>query len=231
MKTYRITEMAATLLVLALLTGSLTACQTMKDHKIASGAVIGAATGAAAGALIDDDKRGRGALIGAAAGGALGAGAGWWLDRRANKLREIEDVEVITYEPPAEPVPGEVVEEPRITVRMNNEVLFDKDSSSLRSSGQVKIAEIAAVLREDPDTRVLVQGFSSSEGQEEYNLRLSERRAQAVANELIRNRIDSQRITSIGMGISNPIASNDTESGRAMNRRVEIDVFPSDDIK
>ncbi|OPZ09010.1 MAG: putative lipoprotein YiaD precursor [candidate division BRC1 bacterium ADurb.BinA292] len=97
--------------------------------------------------------------------------------------------------------------------------------------GKQKVAEVAAVLLEYPDSDVLVKGYASSEGAEAYNLELSERRAKAVQNELIANRVSASRIQAIGFGEADPIASNETEAGRALNRRVEIDVYPRGEVQ
>jgi len=215
-------------------------CATMKEHKIASGAVIGAATGAAAGALVGGKgDRGKGAAIGAAVGAAAGGGVGWYLDRRAKRFKQIEDVEVETVEPvkTEEPgtkeEPGQSAEEakPHIKLRLSDEVLFDKGSSALKPEGVQKVGEIAAALREDPEGHAIVKGYTSSEGPDEANLLLSQRRAEVIRSQLIVNRVAAARITAVGMGESNPIADNATEAGRAKNRRVEIEVFPSEEIR
>lgn len=212
-------------------------CETMKEHKIASGAVIGGATGALAGGVIGHQTGNKtaGALIGAATGAAIGGGIGWYLDRQEEKFRKIEDVEVIRTES-APPVSTETLQtEARpvehLTLRMNNEVLFAQGAASLTAEGTQKVAQIAQVLRDYPDALVIVRGYASSEGRDDYNLGLSQARADMVKNTLIANKVSPARITSIGMGESNPIASNDTETGRIQNRRVEIEVFPPEDVK
>ena len=210
-------------------------CATMKEHKIASGAVIGAATGAAAGALVGGKgDRGKGAAIGAAVGAAAGGGVGWYLDRRAKRFKQIEDVEVETVEPvKTKEEPGQTAEEtkPHIKLRLSDEVLFDKGSSALKPEGVQKVGEIAAALREDPEGHAIVKGYTSSEGPDEANLLLSQRRAEVIRSQLIANRVAATRITAVGMGESNPIADDATEAGRAKNRRVEIEVFPSEEIR
>jgi outer membrane protein OmpA-like peptidoglycan-associated protein len=212
--------------LICILVFAMTGCETMSQHKIATGATIGAVTGAVAGGVIGD-KHGNaveGALIGAAAGAAVGGGIGYYLDRQAKKYETIEQVDV-------QPVEATQNVEEHLTLRVSNEVLFQQGSAYLSSEGSMKIAEMASVMREYPDTRVIVKGYASEEGDEAYNMALSEQRAQIIRNTLIANRVAPDRITALGMGESNPIADNSTEVGRAQNRRVEIDVFPNEDVK
>ena len=230
-------------LFLPLLLGGLIGCQTMSENKIASGAAIGGVTGALAGGVIGHQSghATEGALIGAAAGAAVGSGVGWVLDRQAKKFDEIEDVEVETYEESSGDTGtysqggetgGAVEPEPaHLTLRMDSEVLFEKGSSQIKPEGSQKLAEIAQVLRDYPDSKIMVKGYTSSEGGDAFNQDLSQRRADVVRNHLIANKVAPGRITAIGMGSSNPIASNDTEIGRMQNRRVEIDVFPSEEVR
>lgn len=206
-------------------------CETMKEHRKVSGAVLGGAAGAATGAIIGHQSghRTEGALIGAAAGAALGTGVGWWLDRRAKEFEKVEDVEVDKVEkgqvqtPSGEPVPAHV------TLRLSEDVFFEQGSSAITDRGTRRVAEVASLLRQSPDAIIHVKGYTSSEGPDEYNMRLSENRARVVANQLVANGVDPARITALGMGESNPIASNQTEAGRAKNRRVEIEVYPTKD--
>ena len=219
------TAMAWVLLGLApVILMGLTGCQTMKEHKKTTGAVLGAATGAAAGAVIghQSGNRTEGALIGAAAGAAIGTGVGALLSRQAEQLEKIEDVEVQT---------DQTAGNEHLVVRMSSEVLFEKSSSALKPQGLSRLAEIAVVLRESPESRVIIKGYASAEGEDEYNMKLSQRRADSVRNALIGERVAQSRISALGMGESNPIAGNDTEAGRASNRRVEIEVFPGSEIR
>ena len=228
--------MAIGALLPALLMGP-AGCETMKEHKVASGAVIGGATGALAGGVIGHQTGNKtaGALIGAAAGAAIGGGIGWYLDKQEEKFKKIENVEVVRSEtaPPVTTDTQQTAAKPveHLTLRMNNEVLFEKGAASLTAAGTQKIAEIAQVLHDYPDALVIVRGYASSEGRDDYNLGLSQARADMVKNTLIANKVTPSRITAIGMGESNPIASNDTETGRVQNRRVEIEVFPPEDVK
>lgn len=228
------------LAVIGVMSVSVIGCQTMDEHRTATGAIGGALIGAAAGALIDNNNRGRGALIGAAAGGVIGGGVGYYLQRQKDKFEAIEGARV-TQGPVGVPPAGGPTAQPDsaapvqtregLTITMQNEILFARASSTLTGGGVQKIAEIAAVLREYPDSDVIIKGHSSSEGEDSYNMDLSERRARMVLNQLIANRTAPARLIAIGMGESNPIATNDTETGRIQNRRVEIDIVPREEIR
>lgn len=210
-----------------------TGCETMREHKVASGAAIGTAAGALAGGIIGHQSghKTAGALIGAATGAALGGGIGYYLDRQAKKFEQIPQVEVEKV--PAGPAPevGGQPEPEHLTLRLSNDILFSRGSATLTPAGERKIAEIADILREYPDSEVQIKGYASAEGPEDLNLRLSRARADVVRDALVANRVDSRRLQSMGFGESYPLASNETETGRSQNRRVEIDVFPPEDVR
>ena len=217
-------------------------CETMNEHRIATGAIGGATLGAIAGALIADDSV-KGGLIGAAIGGAVGTGVGYILQKQKDRYDRVENVQTIQQpfliQPPAtappqvqpdgttQPAPlPPPVEVEALTLRLSNEVLYEKGSSALSPSGARKIAEIGVIMNDYPDADVYVQGYSSSEGADATNQALSQRRADIVRNHLITGGVAPQRIYAMGMGESNPIADNNTEIGRMSNRRVEINIVP-----
>jgi outer membrane protein OmpA-like peptidoglycan-associated protein len=224
-----------TTLILAIALGT-TACQTMSEHRTGTGAATGAAVGGGAGALIDKDNPYRGALIGAAAGALIGAGVGHVLQKQKEALDRIEGLEtreqtVILQQPPTydeggQSTPRQSRQQEALMVRVPNEILFEVGSSALSAHGSAKLREVAAVLREYPDSDVYIRGCTSSEGSDQTNFELSQRRAQVVKNELIAAGVSPARLFAQGMGSSNPIASNDTESGRMLNRRVELHIVP-----
>jgi outer membrane protein OmpA-like peptidoglycan-associated protein len=206
-------------------------CETMSEHRTASGAVIGTATGAVLGGVIGHQSghRTEGAAIGAAAGALLGAGTGYWLDRRAQKMRALEDANTTIQTYPAgeyNTTQGPQYVPEHIVLRLNDTMLFQRGSSAISPQGSAKLDEIAALLAENPNERIIIRGYTSSEGEDEYNYKLSQRRAETVAGHFVGKGLNPGRLTVVGMGESNPIASNDTEAGRAQNRRVEIEVFP-----
>ncbi len=231
--------MLSMLLVPALVAGPV-GCETVKENKRTSiGTAAGAALGGLAGGVIghQSGNKWEGAAIGAATGALLGGGAGYYLDRRArDRFEEINDVDVVN-EVPATAVPDAPADQPppieRMTLRMSNDVLFAKSSSALTASGVQKVTEIANVMKDYPETAVIVRGYASSEGAEDFNQRLSEQRAKSVADGLVAyGKLNPARIVGVvGMGISNPIADNSTEIGRQQNRRVEIEVFPASDVR
>lgn len=111
---------------------------------------------------------------------------------------------------------------PRGMVVTLGDVLFDTGSSTLRSGASINVQRLADVLRNNPDRRVLIEGFTDSVGSEATNQDLSRRRAEAVRATLITQGVSPDRIEARGYGEANPVASNDNAAGRQQNRRVEI---------
>jgi outer membrane protein OmpA-like peptidoglycan-associated protein len=216
----------AGVLALALLVSSL-GCATMKEHKVASGAVIGGVVGAAAGAAIDKDRRERGAIIGGVVGAAAGAGIGYLLERQAKRYEQIEDVDVIRVPEEKDSIGDtDIDSQEHLNLQIHSDILFKDKSSTLTAKGSEKIGEIAQVLNDYPKNRVVVVGYASNEGDEAFTMELSKRRADVVRNELIRRGVAGSRIEAVGMGESDAVADNDTAWGRSQNRRVEIKVYP-----
>ena len=188
---------------------------TPTQRKTAQGAAVGTAAGAALGALIGSTQgeMGTGALIGGVAGAAVGTAVGHKMGKQAEELAQIPNTQV-------------EVQEDKVVVTMDNSILFATNSSTVQPGSQGTLREIAQVMVKYPDTQIMVKGHTDSQGSEDYNQQLSDRRAGVVKNILISYGVPAHRITSIGFGESVPIASNDTPDGRAMNRRVEIEVRP-----
>ena len=111
---------------------------------------------------------------------------------------------------------------PRGIVLTLDDVLFDTGKAQLKSGAARSIEQIAAFLKENPDRRVQVEGFTDSQGADEYNLELSQSRADAVAMAIIQRGIDAQRVRALGYGEGFPVASNSNAGSRQLNRRVEI---------
>jgi len=103
-------------------------------------------------------------------------------------------------------------------------VNFDFDKSNIRADAADILDEAAHILRDQPDVRVSVDGHTDARGTDEYNQKLSERRARAVLERLVRLGVGSSRLEPQGYGESRPVASDETEEGRAQNRRVELNV-------
>jgi len=183
--------------------------RTTKRDKTAKGAGIGAATGAVLGAVLGEGKADK-ILAGAALGAGIGAGVGGYMDHQEEKLARIPGTTV------------ERVSDDLLLVHFESDVLFDIDSAILKEGARDALDEAALVFLEYPKTAIIVQGHTDSTGTETHNQDLSERRAESVVGYLVGRGVDATRITSVGYGEGHPIASNDTESGRSENRRVDL---------
>jgi outer membrane protein OmpA-like peptidoglycan-associated protein len=187
-------------------------------NRTREGAIVGGLFGAAAGALTaDDDDRLRNAAIGGAVGAGVGAAIGNRLDRQEAALRQRLGDGRIQIENTGS----------ALIVRMPQDILFATDSSDVQPSVVPDLRAVAANLNEFPDGTVEVVGHTDNTGSARYNLDLSQRRAQAVANVLTAAGVPNGRLRVIGVGDDQPRASNLTAEGRALNRRVEIIVRPS----
>ena len=109
-----------------------------------------------------------------------------------------------------------------LLVKFDSDVLFDVDSALVKPAERSTVDEVGEVLVDYPKTAVVVQGHTDSTGSEEHNQDLSERRADAIANRLIGDGVDQDRIAAIGYGEGYPVSDNDSARGRQQNRRVEI---------
>jgi outer membrane protein OmpA-like peptidoglycan-associated protein len=200
------------------------------------GAGIGALGGATAGGLIGAavGRPGVGAAIGGALGLGTGALIGDQLQGQQNKQNEqqkaldqqraeIDKNRALIDELKKRNIDAR--ETPRgVMVNLPN-VNFQFDSADLTPDGRSKVDQIANIIKRDaPNRRIVVEGHASRESAaaEAYNQRLSERRASTVADSLQRNGVNGRNISSAGLGTRAPVATNDNESGRQQNRRVEV---------
>jgi outer membrane protein OmpA-like peptidoglycan-associated protein len=195
--------------VLAAGCASVTSPYTTERDKTVKGAGIGAASGAAI-ALVKGEREADEILAGAAIGAAVGAGVGVYMDKQEERLARIPGTSV------------ERVADNLLLVRFDSNVLFDVDSAIIGGGGQASLGEVASVLNEYPKTAVVIQGHTDSTGSEEHNQALSDRRAGAARAFLIGRGVNSGRLSAVGYGEGYPVASNDTSSGRQLNRRVDI---------
>lgn len=209
-------KIIAAILMSALATMAFAQDATTTNDKAKKGAAIGGIAGAIVGAVIGNNRghhsAKRGGVVGAVAGTAAGAIVGHMMDKQERELRQINGVNVTRT----------ANDELNVTVR--NEVLFDFNSSGLRSASRSSLREMASVFENYPNTTIRVEGYTDSIGSNAYNERLSERRASSVANYLENLGVRGARIDTIGYGESRARASNGTASGRQLNRRVEIHV-------
>jgi len=217
-----ITERRLTAVGLAaalLLATHLPACTSMGNTK--EGAIIGGVAGAAAGAAVGKatGSTARGAIIGAAIGGAAGAYIGSRMDDKAETL--------------AERLPNATVERvgEGILVTFEGGLLFDFDSDRLRPEARERLSQLARSMSDMPNTQILVAGHTDSVGRAEYNEDLSLRRAQSAAEHLISVGIGAPRIETVGLGETEPVATNDTEAGRQENRRVEVAIYADEEMR
>ncbi len=190
------------------------------NSKIKGGA-IGAGAGAVVGGLIGK-KAGNtaaGAIIGAAVGGTAGVLIGRSMDKRAEEMRR--DIENAKIERVGE----------GIKITFDSGLLFQTNSSELQPAVKTSIESLAKILNKYQDTNILVEGDTDNTGTDEYNQKLSERRAQSVSDHLKQLGVAGARVSMVGLGESNPIASNDTDFGRQQNRRVEVAIFANDKLK
>lgn len=201
------------------------ACQTIdpytgetKVSNTAKGAGIGAAAGAVIGAISGDDARERRkrALIGAGVGGLAGAGVGAYMDKQEAELRkELQGTGVsVTRQ-------GD-----NITLNMPSNITFKTGSADLDSRFFKVLDSVFLVLKKYDQTIIEVAGHTDSVGSEQMNQSLSERRASTVSQYLVSKGLKQERMIVIGAGETRPVATNDTDSGRAQNRRVELTLLP-----
>lgn len=190
-------------------------------NKKEKGAAIGAGVGAAAGAVIGHQggHTAEGALIGAVVGGAAGAVIGHQMDQQAKEL--------------AKDLPGADVDRvgEGILVKFPSGILFPFDSHQLQSNGMQNLADLAASLQKYPKTEVLIVGHTDSVGSESYNQRLSEERAESARQYLSSQGIAASRVRTEGRGETEPIATNETATGRQQNRRVEVAIYASEEYR
>ncbi len=187
-----------------------------KFSNTAKGAGIGAAVGGIAGALMNKNDRGKGALIGAAVGAGAGGGVGYYMDQQEAKLRQTLEGTGVSISRNGE----------RITLNMPGDITFDTGSSAINQNFYGVLNSVGMVLQEFNQSDIQVAGHTDNTGSREFNQRLSEQRATAVSNYLGRGTIDPRRTYAVGYGEDRPIANNNTASGRAQNRRVELQLMP-----
>jgi outer membrane protein OmpA-like peptidoglycan-associated protein len=196
----------------------LTACAANDPNR---GAKTGAAVGGAAGAVLGHqvgEGSGKGTAAGAVVGAIAGAIVGNYMDRQRQDLEQSVGADQgVTVQP----LPDDT-----LRLDLESEITFDFDSARIKGEFLPTLDRISDVLTRYPNTVVHVVGHTDSMGSEDYNQGLSERRAAAVARELMANGVRADRLRTQGMGERQPRASNDTAQGRAANRRVELFVKP-----
>ena len=213
-------KIAGSLLLMVVATTMLLAgCKSM--NKSQKGAVIGGAGGGVVGGVVGRafGNTAMGAIIGATVGGVGGAVLGRQMDKQAEEIaKEMGDADVIRE--------GEA-----IVIKFKEQVLFAYDRSDLNANAKTSLDKLRTTLLKYPETNITIIGHTDSKGTKQYNQTLSETRANTVANYTSQNGIDKNRLTAIGKGETDPIATNDTEEGSASNRRVEFVITANEKMK
>ena len=209
------------LISLILVTGCTTLDPYTREEKTSSatkGAAIGAAAGVAVGLISGDSssERKKRALIGAGVGALAGGGVGYYMDQQEMKLRQKLEGTGVSVTRSGD----------NITLNMPGNITFAVDSSDINAGFYEILNSVALVLNEFEKTLVEVAGHTDSTGDAAYNQALSERRASSVATYLRAQNVMAERLMTVGAGENYPVASNDTASGRQLNRRVEITIVP-----
>lgn len=196
---------------------SFTGCEAVKNtNNTQRGVAVGATSGAVIGGVIGNNagKGGNGAL-GAILGGVVGGVAGGVIGNQMDKqAREIDNA-----------VPGAEVERIGEGIKLTlkeNAVRFNIDKATLTPAAQQNLDKLVPVFKEYADTDIQIFGYTDSTGPVDHNLRLSEQRAASVKSYLVSKGLSASRINTTGLGVADPVASNETAEGRAQNRRVEF---------
>jgi outer membrane protein OmpA-like peptidoglycan-associated protein len=209
----------SSLLILTLVLAGCSQPMTKTQKGAAIGTGVGAAAGAGLGQAIGGDTKSTliGAGIGAVVGGLAGGGIGRYMDNQEAAMRQqLAGVEGANIQRNAD----------LLAVTFKSDVLFDTGSAALKPGAYDEMNRVAQVLNQYPQTSIAVAGHTDSTGSEAVNQQLSERRAMSVKNALAGQGVNPARMRTLGYGESKPIADNSTESGRQLNRRVEITIAP-----
>ncbi|MBM3162214.1 MAG: OmpA family protein [Chlorobi bacterium] len=214
----KLTKPVALLLIIAM-TSLTWGCQTTTNA--GRGAGYGAATGGLLGGIIGSRSGSwaKGALLGAVIGGAAGALIGNYMDKQAAEIDR--SVDGATVERVGE----------GIRVVFDSGILFSTGSSTITSTSRYNLEKLAGILKRYDDTNVVIEGHTDSVGSDYTNQTLSERRAQSVSNLLRAYGVEGNRLSAVGYGETRPVATNETESGRRLNRRVEVLIYANNELK
>jgi outer membrane protein OmpA-like peptidoglycan-associated protein len=227
-KSYRMKKLLLFVLSITLFVAS---CKSSKStqtddkkgmNKTQKGALIGAGAGAVVGGLIGSKSKNTalGAILGATIGGAAGAVIGNQMDKQAKKIEK--DL-------------GKAAKVERvgegIKITFDSKLLFDFGKTDLQETNKMNLRKLSESLKQYPDTELLIEGHTDNVGSDSFNQNLSQNRAAAVANYLNSVGVSMARLKPEGRGEAQPIASNDNDSGRQQNRRVEIAVYANDKMK
>lgn len=213
--------MKTTRLLWLLLSLTLVVYPSCKTNRTVKGAIIGGTVGGIAGGVIGkkSGNTAAGIIIGAAIGGTAGAFIGRYMDKQAEEIRR--DMRGARVERVGE----------GILITFDSGLLFDTGSAELRSTTRQNLNELSRILKKYKDTNILIQGHTDNTGSTALNQTLSENRARAVKNYLMRQGIEIARLHDMGMGEEYPVAENTTAEGRQANRRVEVAIYANKKLK
>ena len=222
MKIFNTTNIAALFISSALM---LTSCESIQNaNNTQKGAAIGTASGAVIGGILGNNiGKGKNAALGAVLGGIVGGVAGGVIGNKMDK--QAKDIK--------EALPGAQVERVNEGIKITlseNTVNFDFNSAALTTVSKSNLDKLAGVMVQYPDTNINIYGHTDNKGTAQVNQKISENRANSVKNYLISKGIASSRMITMGRGFSEPIASNDTDAGRAQNRRVEFAITANEEM-
>lgn len=220
-KTVQVTALALTLAAALFSAGCKTLDAYTGEEQFSSatkGALIGVAGGAVVGALSGKDSRERRkrALIGAGVGGLAGAGVGAYMDKQEAELRQQLQGSGVSVTRNGE----------NITLNMPGNITFKTGSADLDPRFFRVLDSVGLVIKKYDKTLVEIAGHTDNVGSDQSNQVLSQNRATTVSQYLVGKGVLQERTIIIGAGEKHPVASNDTEAGRAQNRRVEINLLP-----
>jgi outer membrane protein OmpA-like peptidoglycan-associated protein len=208
------------LVLVTVMASLLSACATDDpNQKAKMGAAVGAVAGAVLGHSIKNDKGG--VILGAAAGAAAGAGIGHYMDKQQQEMEA-----ALAQEQAQHAIEVQRLEDESLKIDISSEISFDFGSADLKPAFMPTLQKVTDILARYPKTVIHVVGHTDSVGSDSYNMDLSIRRAQSVVNYFSGQGIEQNRLVALGRGESEPRASNDTEAGRQLNRRVELYVKP-----
>ncbi len=202
-------------------------CKAVQNtNKTQRGAAIGATTGAVIGGVIGNNvgngnNTALGAILGAVIGGAAGGYIGNRMDKQAQRIEEeIPGADVTRI--------GEGI---NVTFNEDAGVYFDTNKSNVKGTSATTLDRLAGILKEYPDSNVLVEGHTDSAGPDDYNMALSQQRAESVTKYLVTQGISASRFTTKWYGEAQPKGDNATTEGKAQNRRVELAIVANDQLK
>lgn len=202
-----------------LLTLGWAGCATNTGKGAAIGAGGGGLLGAGIGALAGG---GKGAIIGGAVGAGVGAGAGAlignYMDKQEAELKKMKAANVERK--------GD-----QLVVRFKSEILFDTNKADLKPASKTDLAEFANVLKQYPETNLVIQGHTDNKGKKATNEKLSRQRAESVLAALSTDGVATSRMTAEGYADNYPVADNSTPEGRQKNRRVEVQIAANEKLQ